>query len=62
MKVKVFGAGSLEVEWTDAKDVLSIIDRHLAIEKAMDVKRIRKGPKPKAQKPPDEVAEGNNHD
>lgn len=48
--VRIPGAGSLEVEWTSAKDVLSVIDFHLGIEKSMSVRRIKRGPRKKAQK------------
>lgn len=47
VKVKVFGAHSLEVQAESAKDVYDIIDMHLAMDKEMEVHKVRKGPRKK---------------
>lgn len=47
VKVKVFGAHSLEVQAESAKEVYDIIDMHLAMDKKLEVRKIRKGRQPK---------------
>lgn len=49
VKVSVKGAGSLEVEAISAKEVYDLIDMHLAIDKAMEVHKVKRGPKKKSK-------------
>ena len=57
VKVKVFGSYSMNVQAESPKDLYDIIDMHLAMDKKMDVHKVRKGPKKKSQKLLDEGSE-----